>query len=452
MKILLVRPKPHHETIGLQSIMVCEPLELEYLAAMVNGAHQVDVVDMILEKKPLLHYLKKYNPQVVAVTAYIAHVNVVNEYARIIKGFNPAIRTIVGGVHAEVVPDDFLDTNIDFIISANPMNSFQSLLTVIDEGNDEPLKGIFPKQRNVPPQAEEVIPPVFPDRTVTARYRQRYYYVFHNPCALLKTSYGCPYVCNFCFCRNITGGAYYERDLEGIIEEIKEIPEPEIYIVDDNFLVNPRRVEEFCNLLESHGICKRFLIYGRADFITEHEELIGRFARLGLRAVIVGVESPNPQELEKYHKKSSVSVNERAIQILARYGVDCYATLILGADWTREDFDNLGNWLKKQQLRFINLQPFTPLPGTALFDEYQDRLIIPRSQYQQWDLANLVIKPEKMSVRRYYFNIIKLYFSISLRLDSLRKNLRYGIVPNVKLSLGVARITWQYLKKCLRGA
>ncbi len=29
--VLLIRPKPHNETIGLQHVMVVEPLELEYL-------------------------------------------------------------------------------------------------------------------------------------------------------------------------------------------------------------------------------------------------------------------------------------------------------------------------------------------------------------------------------------------------------------------------------------
>ena len=31
MRILLIRPKPHKETIGLQNVMICEPLELEYV-------------------------------------------------------------------------------------------------------------------------------------------------------------------------------------------------------------------------------------------------------------------------------------------------------------------------------------------------------------------------------------------------------------------------------------
>ena len=49
MRILLVRaPVPPH-TIGLKHIMVCEPLELEYVAAGLVG-HDVQIMDLILER------------------------------------------------------------------------------------------------------------------------------------------------------------------------------------------------------------------------------------------------------------------------------------------------------------------------------------------------------------------------------------------------------------------
>ena len=36
LRILLFRPRPPRETIGLQHVMICEPLELEYLAGNIN--------------------------------------------------------------------------------------------------------------------------------------------------------------------------------------------------------------------------------------------------------------------------------------------------------------------------------------------------------------------------------------------------------------------------------
>ena len=86
MNILLVRPRPDKETIGLQNVMICEPLELEYIGAYIQPlGHSVTIVDMILEKQPLSYFIGKYNPDVVGLTAYIAHVNVVKAYAKEIK-------------------------------------------------------------------------------------------------------------------------------------------------------------------------------------------------------------------------------------------------------------------------------------------------------------------------------------------------------------------------------
>ena len=81
MKILLIRPRPHPETIGLQSVMICEPLELMTLKSVLKANnHDVTIIDMILEKKSLLYFLKKYNPDVIGFTGYISHINVIKEY------------------------------------------------------------------------------------------------------------------------------------------------------------------------------------------------------------------------------------------------------------------------------------------------------------------------------------------------------------------------------------
>lgn len=59
MRVLLVRPKPHKDTLGLQNVMVCEPLELEYLASNAEArGHKTKIIDMILEKKSLSFFWK----------------------------------------------------------------------------------------------------------------------------------------------------------------------------------------------------------------------------------------------------------------------------------------------------------------------------------------------------------------------------------------------------------
>lgn len=453
MKILLVRPKPDKETIGLQNVMICEPLELEYICSFLEGkGHEAEIVDMILEKKPIGFFMKKYMPDVVGITSYISHVNTVKAYSAAIKQADGNCRVVVGGVHSEVVPEDFVDDNIDYIVQGNGLNTFNAILENLEKGigDSSGIKGVWTESNpHCPKEASFNYP--LPDREKVSKYRHKYYYMFHNPCAIMKTSFGCPFSCSFCFCRKITDERYFTRDLNGVIEELKTIGEEEVYIVDDNFLVDRDRVMDFCRLLEENGLKKKFLIYGRADFIAENEDVIKLFAENGLRAVIVGLESCEQEELKEYNKQSSVDVNEKAVSVLKGAGVECYATLILGLDWRDREFDNLYNWLRKLDLKFINLQPFTPLPGTPLYEEYKDELAVSRKEHEKWDLAHLVVKPRRISARRYYWNIIKLYYKITMSPRNVMKMVRqYGILENIKLSSGALGITLQYLKKIVR--
>ena len=108
MKVLLFRPRPDKETIGLQNVMICEPLELEYISANIEAAgHECRIIDMIIEKKSVRYFVEEFHPDVVGITGYISHVNIMKSYAREVKLCDSRIKTIIGGVHAEVNPQDF---------------------------------------------------------------------------------------------------------------------------------------------------------------------------------------------------------------------------------------------------------------------------------------------------------------------------------------------------------
>ena len=449
MKILLVRPKPHKDTIGLQNLMVCEPLELEYIASNIRAhGHKSVIVDMILEKKELTYFVEKYRPQAVGITGYISHVNVIKKYAREIKAYDPAIKVLVGGVHAEVNPEDFESEYIDYIIRANGLRTVTEILDRLEQKETADDIPCLYRREGEKPSKENSFPYLFPDRSKVDRYRSRYYYMFHRNCSLIKTSFGCPYRCAFCFCRQITDGGYFARDLENVIGELKTIKETEIYIVDDDFLVDRERILEFTRLLRKNHIKKRYLIYGRADFIAANEDVIRAFKQAGLRAVIVGLESCDSRELEDYHKMTRVAVNEKAVRILQKYDVECYGTFITGIHWKKEDFKALERWIRKLGIVFVNLQPLTPLKGTELYEKYRKDFIIREDEYEKWDLAHLVVKPSHLSVRRYYFYTMMLYYQIMVNPKSALYMIRkYGVKDTMKLSFGAFKVNVQYLKK-----
>lgn len=452
LSILLVRPKPPKETIGLQHVMICEPLELEYLVGNIDkNKASVEIIDMILEKKPIEFFVDKYKPHIIGMTAYITHVGVVKEMAKAIKFVSKDIITVVGGVHAEVVPEDFVSNYIDYIICSNPIETFLKIIDKVISGVDtKDIKGTYIEgKKHIRSSSFNLF---HPDREAVSKYRKRYYYMFHNPCALIKTSLGCPYKCNFCFCKEITGGKYYARQLDDVMKELESIKEREVYIVDDDFLFDEDRLNGFCDGLKERNINKRFLVYGRADFIASHERIIKRLSRYGLSAVIVGIESVREKDLKDFNKRSSLENNEKAIKILQKYGIELYATMILKPDFTKQDFKQIEDYIIGLNVSFVNLQPLTPLPGTEIYNDYKDKILVSRKDYAMWDLAHIVLKPEYMSIRQYYYQIIKTYARIVLRWDNIIKMLKkYGIKEVVKMWWGSQFVTMQYIKKIIRG-
>lgn len=425
MNVLLIRPKPHSETIGLQSVMICEPLELMCLSSMLKkNGHKVSIVDMIIEKKPLGHFIKKIKPDVVGITGYISHIGIIKKYAKVIKSYSMNIKVLVGGVHARVCPEDFIDNNIDLVCKTED-DLYDFLDCKIREKS-------------------------FPDREVTKKYQNKYYYLFQNKCALIKTSFGCPYNCNFCFCKEIS--SYSAREIDDVIAEIKTIPQKEVYIVDDDFLFNRERLLDFYQKLKENNIRKNYLVYGRADFISRNEDIIIKLKEVGLSAVIVGIEASSQEELDSYNKKTKIDDNVKALSILKKHDIECYATVILGIDWDKRDFKRLYNFIKANKLVFVNLQPFTPMPHTQYFDRYKDKLIIPYKEHEKWDMAHLVVKPENISIREYYFRIISTYYKVTMSPQNVIYMIgKYGLNTVIKLSFGALRITWQYAKKVIRG-
>jgi hopanoid C-3 methylase len=449
MRILFVRPQPSPETIGLQHLMIVEPLELEILATLIKNEHEVRIVDMILEKVDLKYFVNDFNPNAICLTGYITHIPVIINYCIESKRINRTIITIVGGVHVEKFPEDIDHNAIDFRIVRNATRSFPQLIDFLSGKSQFPagvLKvGELLKEENLP-EYDFYIP--IPDRNLTKKYRSQYFYVFHNKVALIKASFGCPYHCKFCFCRKITGDKYFVRPLGEVIDELCSIKEEEIYIVDDDFLVSVDRTEKFIRLLQERGIKKRFLVYGRADFIAKNPDLIKAFKQVGLRTVIVGLESFEDNELVDFNKQTDSNTNKLAMGVLNKYKVDCYAAVIISPSWDYNDFKKAGDIMLELGIRFVNLQPLTPLKGTGLQVNEED-LVIDRCDYARWDLAHVTIKPEKMSLKEFYERIHDLYIRIIFYPKNVIRLLKYPIHMQIKMAKGMNNVRKQYKNKIM---
>jgi len=445
MKILMIRPKPSSETIGLQHLMIVEPLELEILSALKRPVDEVVIVDMILEKNSFESFVILHKPDILCITGYITNVSTIILFCQKAKKISPNIINIVGGVHCEVCPEDFENEANDYRVVRNAAIIFTDLLCHIAGSGNLP-KGVFRQgdtlENTTLPAFDFRIP--FADRSSVAKYRNKYFYIFQNKVALIKTSFGCPYQCSFCFCRVITSGKFYQRPVNEVIEELEQISEKEIYIVDDDFLFDKQWLQEFIYELKNRNILKHFLVYGRADFIAKNPEMMHDLAAIGLRTVIVGFESFSDKELDLYNKKTSVEMYKGTMAVIHNEKIDVFATIIIPPDYDKNDFKEMVRVIKKLGIHFVNLQPLTPLPKTEVsFPD--DQIIVDKHNYEKWDLAHITVRPTKLSVPDFYREILKAYDSILYSPKVIWKYLTtYRPIMLFKMLMGGYRVAKQY--------
>jgi radical SAM superfamily enzyme YgiQ (UPF0313 family) len=411
MKILLIQPPKAAATIGGEDVYVYEPLALEYLAAGVAADHDVRILDLRLSKD-LQEVLQNFRPDIVGITAYTVHVNVVRHLFTEIKSQNPGVLTVVGGHHATLAPEDFISPFIDVIVIGEGVFVFRDIVERFEKG--EPIDDIpgiaIPKgdglRRTVPRPSEELDVFPFPDRSLTARYRARYHSEWMRPLASIRTSKGCPYRCNFCALWKLTGGRYLRRSPEKIVEELASIAEDFVFFADDESLIDTARMKILAELIRSSGIKKRYFLYGRADTIARSPELLELWRSVGLERVFVGFEFFRDEDLALIHKGSSASDNEKAARILADLGIEVYASFIVRPEFTKEDFAAFPPYCEKLGLHFATFAVLTPLPGTDLYEEVKDRLLT-----RNYDLVDFLhtLLPTTLPLKDFYEEYYQLY-------------------------------------------
>lgn len=441
MRMLFIQPATNPHVWGGDAIFVIEPLWAEYLGAGLKSGHDVRLFDMRLEKQPLEDVLREFAPDVVGMTVYTVDVNNVKRLADRIKGFNDAIRVVVGGYFANKNYARLHHPSIDVVVPGEGVNTLRALVDTWDaKGFDADLRGIpglaLPVDGGM--QATGVRPwPSLdsypsPDRGLSAHVRSSYFDKWMKPAASISTSYSCPFRCEFCCLWPTTDGRYLSRSPESVVDEIAGIEEDFIWFTDDEAFIDGPRMEAIARLLEARGIQKSYFFMTRADSIRRNAKRFELWARVGLRRVMVGFESIRAKDLIDFNKEATPADNEEAIAILQRNGLEINSNFVLTQDYQPHDFVNLQRYVEAKQLSLPLYFILTPFPGTVTYERVKQWIFL--HDYDFYDLLHTVL-PTAMPLRDYYAHFSKLYGAI----EPLRRGiLGYGesldelVVQNVR--------------------
>ena len=438
MKIALINPprSPHNNILEyappeakkfIHKKLIGPPLGLLTVATALKN-HDVSFLEIKGEydlnpeapdlESLVMQFLERTNPDMVGVTFIASEFNAGIKIFDVAKKYNSDIKTVAGGLHATVCPDQFAGTSTDYVIPGYSAHIiFQQLADAIENNfSEENVGGIListngllnstkVKPIHCNPAAEDF---VMPDRGLLKRWLQTYIVgKASGPATYLFTSLGCPYRCSFCSIWPQYKGEYLQREVESIINELKTLDDYEVVrFADANTVVNVSIMEQLFQRIEEEGIDKKYVMDIRPDTIVENPGLIETMARMGLIAVISGFESYRKNELQNYNKDYNELNIAKAIDILHANGVLIRGNYVVPADYTRDDFAALTVYANSHKVTYAGYTILSPMPGTPFYRQVKEQII--DHDLDKYNFFNCVLKTE-LPIEKFYEEVGKLW-------------------------------------------
>lgn len=430
IKVLLVWPGSLNEVLGWGDLgAIAEPLALEYLgAALKANGHSARILDLRLHPKALSQALEDYKPDLVGVSAFSMHVRRANQICDEVKLKSPTTATIVGGHHATFLPEDFFQPSVDFVVSGDGTKPIVAVANALEKETPHwavgAVKGLHKRNREgcFKPDTDganyvnrdsfkEIR---FPDRSLTASDRSRYFIDWMSPVALLRTTVGCPYRCSFCSVWQVMEGQYFLRDIKPVVEELAEVAEENVFLVDDEAFINSGRMINLAQAIEDAGIRKNYFTYCRIDTLLRNHQAVRAWREIGLRRLFIGIDAISPKDLSAYNKKCDIAQIERGLAMARDIGIDVFAQFVVNTDYTPDDFKALVRFVEHHRIEYPSFTVLTPLPGTDLlpnFDLVTERQPNGRPNWDLFDLQNAVTATAmpKEEFRRRYRSLYRVF-------------------------------------------
>ncbi len=369
---------------GQDDFFIAMPLGIIYLGAILrNAGCDVECCDeRVCSESEVDAAINR--AEILGLSALTPHVNRAIRYAQKAKKNNPNVITVMGGPHATVDVDTFLDSgSIDYVIGGEAEDTMIDFVRGIDQGRDA-LKDIpgmafdwEPGNRltnSQPPLIKDLnrIPfpawDMLPFNRYAAMNKERLFYIF--------TSRGCPFRCVFCQ-KELTGRGFRTRSVENILDELQEIHdtfEPgNVLFIDELFTCQKKRVYEICEGIMERGLKLNMSAETRVDMFDY--DMAKTMKRAGFNRMYFGVESISQRSLDTLIKDYKAEKVVECLKITRRAGIWSKVFLIVGTpEETEEDIQETVRGLRECMPDRVRTSLFNPLTATASFEKYKDRI------------------------------------------------------------------------------
>src|SRR3954469_25940103 len=406
MKILGAHPGPLMYT---KIFLRLEPLGLELVAAAAREAgHEVQLIDLQVENhKAFFRLIGSWRPDIVAFSCnYLANIPEIVDLAKAAKAMLPGLRICVGGHSASFVAKAILEHGegaVDCVLRGEGEAGVPPLLAAIEAGTDlATVPGaVTASGEGPPPSFVHSLDELLPARDLL-RHRRKYFIGVLDPCASIEFSRGCPWDCSFCSAWTFYGRSYRLLSPERVIEDLRRIREPGIFIVDDVAFVQERHGMALGEAVARAGIKKRYYLETRGDVLLRHKEVFRFWKKLGVSYIFLGLEALDEDGLKKYRKRVPLGRNFEALEFARSLGIHIAINLIADPDWDREQFRIVREWCLDVP-EIVNISVNTPYPGTESWLTEERRL--QTRDYRLFDIQHAVL-PTRLPLAEFYEELV----------------------------------------------
>lgn len=434
---------------------VQEPLNLGYIASYLekNGI-EVLIIDQ-LAGQDVEKELDAYAPDMVGLTAATPLAPDAYRIAKMCK--ERKILTVMGGVHASVLPEEVLQ-HVDVVVKGE---GEQAMLDVVEMGIKSGVvsRPYIKNIDEIPPPSRHLMEMNFYMRTKDRLpYTYLYFVPPHTKTAAILTSRGCPYSC--IFCHNTWRGIPFrfnsaERVLSEIKGLIRDYDIEAIFFIEDNLFANRSRLQKICELIKENHI--DIMWGGNARVDNVDLETLKLVKETGCRQITFGFESGSQRILDVLNKKATADQARDAIRLCKQVGLLVNGTFMVGNPTeTIEDIRATQRFIEENDIDSVGICITTPFPGTKLWTWCEEKGLIPESldwtdfTYDKMPiLACDTISPEKM--KELYEETADIAAQkVSLNLFYvLNTCLRYPVKSAIKFAKAAKRPSkiWQFIKR-----
>jgi anaerobic magnesium-protoporphyrin IX monomethyl ester cyclase len=384
------------------------PLGVTYVAAAFESAGaEVRIFDYIVSEftaKKLKAEIDAFRPHVVGSTSVTLNFPGAAEIVCMAKQHRPSLITVMGGPHVSFDASRILLNypEIDLIVRGEGEQTIAELMSAeMDPAAWEDIRGLtFRRDGQITatdsrPFIEDLDTLPLPARHLLPLSR---YQALGYPISII-TSRGCPYSCIFCLGRRMVGNRVRQRSASLVVDEIEQILAygiNRINVADDLFVSHRGKVREVCGEILRRSLRFAWSAFARVNTVDLDTLVLMRKA--GCDSVSFGVESGNPEILERIGKGITREQVREAVSMCRTAGIIAHTSFIAGLPGETPDTLRETEAFASSLGSLYGYHHLAPFPGTTVRDEVEKYdLEILTDDWTLYDANHAIVRTSSLS-------------------------------------------------------